>query len=46
MSQYEKLLLSILSGTKDKSQLFTDLQTVLDHLDSKMRSKRGVAPQI
>lgn len=37
MSQYEKLLLSILSGTKDKSLLFTDLQTLLDHLDFQCR---------
>ena len=32
MSQYEKLLLSVLSGTRDKNMLFTDLQTVLDRL--------------
>lgn len=37
MSQYEKLLLSILSGTKDKSLLFTDLQTVLDRLGFQCR---------
>lgn len=32
MSQYEKLLLSILCGTQDKSILFTDLRTVLERL--------------
>lgn len=32
MSQYTKLLLSILSGTKDKSILFADLRAVLDRL--------------
>ena len=32
MSQYEKILLSILSGTKDKNILFTDLRLVLDRL--------------
>lgn len=37
MSQYEKLLLSILSGTKDKSLLFSDLQTVLDRLGFQCR---------
>ena len=39
MSQYEKLLLSILSGTKDKSLLFSDLQTVLDRLGFQCRIK-------
>ncbi len=39
MSQYEKLLLSILSGTKDKSILFTDLRTVLERLDFQCRVK-------
>lgn len=39
MSQYEKLLLSILSGTKDKSILFTDLRTVLDRLGFQCRIK-------
>ena len=39
MSQYEKLLLSILSGTKDKSILFADLQTVLDRLGFQCRIK-------
>lgn len=37
MSQYEKLLLSILSGAKDKSMLFADLQTVLDRLGFQCR---------
>lgn len=37
MSQYEKLLLSILSGTRDKSLLFADLQTVLDRLGFQCR---------
>ncbi|MBD5168886.1 MAG: type II toxin-antitoxin system HicA family toxin [Oscillibacter sp.] len=37
MSQYEKLLLAILSGTKDKSLLFSDLQTVLDRLGFQCR---------
>ena len=32
MSQYEKLLLSIMSGTKDKSIFFADLCAVLDRL--------------
>lgn len=39
MSQYEKLLLSILSGTKDKSILFADLRVVLDRLGFKCRIK-------
>ena len=39
MSQYEKLLLSILSGTRDKSMLFADLQTVLDRLGFQCRIK-------
>ena len=33
MSQYEKLLLSILSGTQDKTIFFADLRAVLDRLD-------------
>jgi len=37
MSKYEKLLLSILSGTKDKNLLFADLQTVLDRLGFQCR---------
>lgn len=39
MSQYEKLLLSILSGTKDKSILFADLRIVLDRLGFQCRIK-------
>ena len=39
MSQYEKLLLSILSGTKDKSILFADLRAVLDRLGFQCRRK-------
>lgn len=39
MSQYEKLLLSILSGTKDTSILFADLRTVLDRLGFQCRIK-------
>ena len=41
MSQYEKLLLSILSGTRDKSLLFADLQTVLDRLGFQCRLRGG-----
>lgn len=37
MSQYEKLLLAVLSGTRDKSLLFSDLQTILDRLDFQCR---------
>lgn len=32
MSQYEKVLPSILSGTRDRNILFTDLQAVLNRL--------------
>ena len=39
MSQYEKLLLAVLSGTRDKNLLFTDLQTVLDRLGFQCRIK-------
>ncbi len=39
MSQYEKLLLSILSGTKDKGVLFADLRAVLDRLGFQCRIK-------
>lgn len=39
MSQYEKLLLSILSGTQDRNILFPDLQTVLDRLGFQCRIK-------
>ncbi len=37
MSQYEKLLLSIMSGTQDKGILFTDLRNVLDRLGFQCR---------
>jgi len=39
MSQYEKLLLSIMSGTQDNSILFADLRTVLDRLGFQCRIK-------
>ena len=39
MSQYEKLLLSILSGTRDKNLLFSDLRVVLERLDFQCRIK-------
>ena len=39
MSQYEKLLLSILSGTRDKNILFSDLQVVLERLGFQCRIK-------
>ena len=39
MSQYEKLLLSILSGTRDKGILFSDLRAVLDRLGFQCRIK-------
>ena len=39
MSQYEKLLLSILGGTRDKGILFTDLRAVLDRLGFQSRIK-------
>lgn len=39
MSQYEKLLLSILGGTRDKSILFADLRAVLDRLGFQCRIK-------
>jgi len=39
MSQYEKLLLSIISGTQDKSMLFVDLRHVLDRLGFQCRIK-------
>ena len=32
MSQYEKLLLALLSGTRDKNFQFADLQRILDGL--------------
>jgi len=37
MSQYEKLLLSIMSGTQDKGILFADLRVVLDRLGFQCR---------
>ena len=37
MSQYEKLLLSILSGTRDKNLLFSDLRVVLERLGFQCR---------
>lgn len=39
MSQYEKLLLAVLSGTKDRSLLFSDLQTILERLGFQCRIK-------
>ena len=39
MSQYEKLLLSILSGTQDRNILFTDLRAVLARLGFQCRIK-------
>lgn len=39
MSQYEKLLRAILSGTQDKNILFSDLQLVLDRLGFDCRIK-------
>ena len=39
MSQYEKLLRAIMSGTQDKNMLFSDLQTVLDRLGFQCRIK-------
>ena len=39
MSQYEKQLQAILSGTKDKNILFADLQMVLDRLGFQCRIK-------
>ena len=39
MGQYEKLLLSILSGTRDKNLLFSDLRTVLERLGFQCRIK-------
>ena len=39
MSQYEKLLRSVLSGTKDKDLSFSDLRLVLEHLGFQCRIK-------
>lgn len=39
MSQYEKLLFSILGGTQDRNISFSELQTVLDRLGFQCRIK-------
>lgn len=39
MGQFEKLLLSILSGTKDNNIKFKDLQNLLDSFDFDVRIK-------
>lgn len=39
MSQYEKLLFSILSGTQDRNISFSDLQAVLERLGFQCRVK-------
>lgn len=39
MSQYEKALLAILSGSRDQNIPFSDLQTVLDRLGFQHRIK-------
>lgn len=39
MSQYEKLLFSVLSGTQDRNISFSELQTVLDRLGFQCRIK-------
>ena len=39
MSQYEKLLAALMSGTKDKNFLFSDLQAILDRLGFQVRIK-------
>ena len=39
MSQYQKALLAILSGTKDAGIAFADLQAVLDRLGFQLRTK-------
>ena len=39
MSQYEKLLWTVLSGTKDKSITFSDLRTLLERLGFQCRIK-------
>ena len=39
MNQDEKLLLSILSGTRDKNLLFSDLRAVLERLGFQCRIK-------
>lgn len=37
MSQYQKALLAILSGTNDSGIMFSDLQTLLEHLGFQCR---------
>lgn len=39
MSQYEKLLRAVMSGTKDKNISFSDLRTVLERLGFQCRIK-------
>lgn len=39
MSQFEKAMRSILSGTKDASTLFSELRTVLERLGFRCRIK-------
>lgn len=39
MSQYEKLLLAILSGTRDRNILFSDLRLVLEQPEFQCRVK-------
>jgi hypothetical protein len=39
MSQYEKLLSALMSGTKDKNFLFSDLQMILDSFGFQCRIK-------
>lgn len=39
MSQSEKLLYSVLSGTQDQNILFSDLRKLLDHLGFQCRIK-------
>ena len=39
MAQFEKLLLRILSGTNDQNIMFSDVQTILNHLGFASRIK-------
>ena len=39
MSQYEKLLRAVMSGTRDKNITFSDLQTLLERLGVQCRIK-------
>jgi hypothetical protein len=39
MSQYEKLLATLMSGVRDNSFAFSDLQMILDRLDFQCRVK-------